>query len=128
MLVFVHTTTTTSDQPVTSLRQFDSTTDFVSYLVEFLIHWSPYYQNCFCLPILGIETVLEKIRKNCIKIVKHVFFVQKGQFLAVFSGFFSRKVLCRSEGCGFLCCVQCLKTLNLSYQKQHYEIFSNFSL
>ena len=28
------------------------------------------------------------------------------------------------EGCSFLPCVQCPKTLNLSYQKQHSEIFS----
>ena len=30
-----------------SLRQFGSTTDSVSYLVGFLIHLSPYFQNCF---------------------------------------------------------------------------------
>ena len=34
-----------------SLRQFGSTTDFVSYLVGFLIHLSPYFQNCFRFPI-----------------------------------------------------------------------------
>ena len=31
------------------------------------------------------------------------------------------------EGCGFLRCVQCPKTLNLSYQKQYSEIFLIFS-
>ena len=34
-----------------SLRQFGLTTDFLSYRVGFLIHSSPYFQNCFCLPI-----------------------------------------------------------------------------
>ena len=35
----------------TRLRQFGSTTDFVSYLVEFLIHLLPYFQTCFCFTI-----------------------------------------------------------------------------
>ena len=34
-----------------SLRQFGSTSDFVSYLVGFLIDLSPCFQNCFCFPI-----------------------------------------------------------------------------
>ena len=46
-------------------------------------------------------------------------------FLGSFSWFFQER--CFVESCGFLRCVQCPKTLNLSYQKQHLEIFSNFS-
>ena len=44
-----------------SLRQFGSTTDFVSYLVGFLIHLSPYFQNCFCFPICRYRNHVCKI-------------------------------------------------------------------
>ena len=44
-----------------SLRQFCSITDFVSYLVGFLIHLSPYYQNCFCFPICRYRNHVSKI-------------------------------------------------------------------
>ena len=44
--------------------------------------------------------------------------------MAVFFHFFQER--CFVEGFGFLRCVECPKTLRLSYQKQHSEIFSNF--
>jgi hypothetical protein len=68
---------------------------------------------------------LKKSGKNCLKIVKIAFFAKNGQFLSVFPDFF--KEPCFAEGCGFLHCVQCPKTLNLSFKKQHLELFSNFS-
>ena len=39
------------------------------------------------------STVLEKIRKNCLKIVKNAFFVKNCQFLAVFLDFFKNGAL-----------------------------------
>ena len=39
------------------------------------------------------STVLEKIRKNCLKIVKNALFVKNGQFLAVFLDFFKNCAL-----------------------------------
>ena len=36
---------------VSSHRQLGSTTDFLLYLVGFLIHLLPYFRNCFCFPI-----------------------------------------------------------------------------
>ena len=45
----------------TALRQFGSTTDFVLYLVGFLIHSSPYFINCFRSPICRYRTHFCKI-------------------------------------------------------------------
>ena len=39
------------------------------------------------------STVLEKIRKNGLKIVKNALFVKSGQFLAVFLDFFENRAL-----------------------------------
>ena len=44
-----------------SLRQFCLTTDFVSYLVGFLIQASPYFQNCFRFPICRYRNHVCKI-------------------------------------------------------------------
>ena len=55
-------------------------------------------------------------------------FLTKKAFLTIFRQFFLIffQERCFIEGCGFLCCVQCPKTPNLSYQKQHSEKISNF--
>ena len=44
-----------------SQRQFGSTTDFVSYLVGFLIHLSPYFQHCLRFPICRYRNHVFKI-------------------------------------------------------------------
>ena len=39
------------------------------------------------------STVLEKNKKNCLKMVKNAFFVENGKFLAVFLDFFQNGTL-----------------------------------
>ena len=71
--------------PVTNansrLRQFGSTTDFVSYLVGFLIHLSPYFKNFFRFPICRywnhvgkILTVRNRLIVKIFKIFPNVVF------------------------------------------------------
>ena len=62
-----------------------------------------------------------KKRKNCQTKYSKCIFCLKQPISGSFSLFFQER--CFLEGCGFLCCVQCPKTLNLSYHKQHSEIF-----
>ena len=50
-----------------------------------------------------------------------IFFVKNGKFLAVFLDFGQER--CFVEGCCFLRCVQCPKTLNLSYQNNIWKYF-----
>ena len=47
-----------------SFRQFGSTSDFVSNLFGFLIHWLPYFHNCFCFPIWRYRNHVCKILTN----------------------------------------------------------------
>ena len=47
-----------------------------------------------CSPLHS--TVLEKIRKNCLKINKNAFLVKNGQFLAVFLDYFKNGALWRA--------------------------------
>ena len=46
-------------------------------------------------------------------------------FIGGFSGFVQKPDIVMS--CGFLCCVQCIKTLLLTYQKLFLDYLSNFS-
>ena len=140
-----------------SLRQFGSTTDFVSYLV------CPIFKTACIFQFVGIETIVCKnftlkdpfIVKDLKIFPKIVFnslnlafwdtehnaknysllqnivltlFLTKNAFLTILRQFFLIfQERCCVEGCVFLRCVQYPKTLNLSYQKQHSEIFSNIS-
>ena len=70
-------------------------------------------------------TISEKIKKNRRKMVKNGQNGQKLPFWAGFSWFFQK--WCFSESCGFLRCIQCIKTLLLSYLNQHSDNFSDFS-
>ena len=71
------------------------------------------------------STVLEKIKKNCQKLA---IVNKKKLILTIFRQFFQKTVLCRGLQFFTLRSVQCPKTLNLSYQKQPFQFFSNFSL
>ena len=64
---------------------------------------------------------LKKSRKNCQKLANFNKKMYFWLFLGSFSWFFEKR--CCVESCGFLCCVQCPKKLNLSYQKQHSDLF-----
>ena len=67
------------------------------------------------------STVFEKNQEK----PPECFFFAKNAFMAILGNFsWSFQERCCVEGCGFLRCVQCPKMLNLSYQKQHSEIFS----
>ena len=66
--------------------------------------------------------------KKSMKTDKNWLFLTKNAILTIFRQFFwFFQKRCWVEGCVFLRCVQCPKTFNLGYQKQHSELFLNFS-
>ena len=107
---------------------------FLKFILDLIFHFMWLFDHK--LSVLGHWTQRKKRQpstkhgswKNQEKLPENGCFTKKmhfGLFLGSFSYFFQE--LCFVEGCVFLHCVQCPKTLNLSYQKQYLEIFSNFS-
>ena len=68
----------------------------------------------------------EKIKKNLNKLPFLAVLVE-WVFLRFFL-FFSKTILCKVGGLGFLRCIQCIRTLLFSYQKQLSDNFLDFSL
>ena len=67
------------------------------------------------------STIPEKIKKNC---QKYPFFWVKNAIIGGFSRFIQERYI--AESWGLLRCIECTRTLLLSYQNQHSDNFLNF--